>query len=197
MLAACQWVGGWVLLGKGEQFGAQAGGGVGDSQADQVGLPGVGKIGINFDRCVELLTRFIHRDEAFQRLDLGKQAQLSVFDLLRPQGKHVALGGKGTVRQHAAHVLDPDAGAVFCGVKVFGHLLDPDALDGAAISSRTFGSDAEPFGFLRFRHVFVAGGCRALCSGCIYGRPPLGGQQTFCLVGLPITLSRRCVGANV
>ena len=75
LLARLQRAGVGVLGGERQHLGAQAGRAVGDAQADQVGLAGVGEIGIHLDRGVDLLAGLVQGDQLVGRLDLREQRQ--------------------------------------------------------------------------------------------------------------------------
>ena len=143
-------------LGELQHFGAEAGGAVGDGQADQVGLAGVGEFGVDFDAGVDLLLLVVDDlDQVGRGFDLREQGELAVFDGAGFDGGDVTVSTEGAVGEDAAEVLEPDAGRV--GDRVIGRddVLDPLAFDGAAVAGVAFGEDAEKLALVRHCSVSV------------------------------------------
>jgi len=139
-----------VLLSAGgelEHFRAQAGGAVGDGQAHQVGLVAACEVGVDFHRRVDLLPLLGELDQLGRGVDLREQGELALFNVLHLQRDHIAVGLERAVRQHAAQVLEVQAGAVLLRVVVLGHLRQPVARDDAAVGRGALGGDAEKFHF--------------------------------------------------
>ncbi|MOA07682.1 hypothetical protein D3C78_1273910 [compost metagenome] len=129
--------------------GAQAGRAVGDGQAYQIGLAGAGELRVHLDGGVDLLALLVQRYQAFGRLDLGEQGQLLLagdLGFFRLQSQHVAIGAELAARPGRAVVLAVEAGAVGVRVVLLGHVLDPAALDLAAVGGVALDGDAEPLG---------------------------------------------------
>ncbi|MCY1546691.1 hypothetical protein D9M68_827030 [compost metagenome] len=138
------------MLGTEAQgFGPQAGGAVGDGQTHQVGLAGVGELGLDLDGGVDLLSLLVQGEQGFGRFDLGEQGELLLavdFDLFGLQGQYVAIGTELATWPHGAVVLTVQAGAVGVGAVLSSHFLDPAALDLAAIGGGALNSDPGPLG---------------------------------------------------
>ncbi|MDT4838455.1 hypothetical protein FQZ97_722130 [compost metagenome] len=149
---------GFGLLGaEGEHVGTEAGRGVGDGHADQVGLACVGEVLVQLDGGVDLLLGLVEGDEVGGGFDLGEQGELAFavdVDLFGLDRQYVAVGTEGGIWQQAAQVLQPDAGAVGAAIEVARGLFQPVALDGAFVGGGAFDGDTEPFG-AEFLHGVV------------------------------------------
>src|SRR5690606_36706989 len=117
----------------------QTGRAVGDGQADQVGLAGLGKVGLHLDGGVNLLPLLVQGDQRFGGFDLGEQGQLLLagdLDFLSLHGQHVAVAAKHGIRGGPLDVFAVHAGTVGVAAVGGGDVLDPAALDFAAVRGR-------------------------------------------------------------
>jgi len=138
-----------VLGAEFQGLGAQAGGAIGHTQADQVGLAGAGEIRVHFNGSEYFLLLLVHRHQLVGGGQLSVKGAAGFAVYVHVPGFHavdIAQGGEGAIRKQAAHVFQPDAGAVLGAVVAVGHLVDPVPRDLAAVSGLAFNGHAVVFG---------------------------------------------------
>lgn len=140
---------GAVLGAERQRLGAQAGRGVSDRQADQIGFAAVGKLGLDLGRGVDLLPRLVQGQQRFVGFQLGEQREFFAtgdLDLFGLEGDHIAIRAELTAWPVAFDVLAIDPRTVGVGAVLRRHVFDPAAFDVTAISGRAFDGDPGPLG---------------------------------------------------
>ena len=127
--------------------GAEACRTVSDTQTDQIGLAGIGKFWIDFNRGEDFLPGLVNFDQFRGRVDGGKEDGFPFCILFRFERGNITQCSKGTIRQEAAVMFEPNARGVFGGVVILRHLFEVFAADVSAVNGCAFGGDNVVFHF--------------------------------------------------